>query len=272
VHRLLDNPRVVGQQNVAERSLTAQLAAECDPDAVTERLPRATAVAAVAAGPPTVVLRGGPLVVGALAVAALLAALHFGSVALAYGFPSTGFHVPEALKLNNEATVATWFSSFVDFVNAALLAVITAGAPRRERWRWAVTTLAVLGVSVDEVSGFHEDLSWVLHTTMHTTGLLTYAWVVPAALFVAAVGLLCVRMILARPGGLLVLLGGVVFVAGAAGVEVFEGWWVGATGETTDAVFLLLNGIEETMEMLGAIVTMAGLLRMAAGSGVRLAG
>ncbi len=261
-----------GQPNVAERSLDAQLATEGDPDAVTEALPRATTATPTApADPTTVVLRGRSLVVGALVVAAVLAGLHFASVALAYGLPSSGFHVPEAVKLNNEATVATWFSSFVDFTNAALLAVITVGAPARERWRWAVTTLAVLGVSVDEVSGFHEDLSWVLHNAMHTTGLLTYAWVVPAVLFVAAVGLLCVRMILARPGGILVLLGGVVFVAGAAGVEVFEGWWVSATGETTDAVFLLLNGVEETMEMLGAIVTMAGLLRMAAGSGVRLA-
>lgn len=128
----------------------------------------------------------------------------------------------------------------------------------------------MLAVSVDEVSGFHEDLSWVMHNSLHTSGLLTYAWVVPAMLFVVAVGLLCVKMILARPGGLLVLLGGVVFVAGAAGVEMFEGAWTSATGETTDAVFLLLNGVEETMEMVGAIITMAGLLRMASGTGLRL--
>jgi hypothetical protein len=209
-------------------------------------------------------------VITTLAVALTLAALHFGAVAIAYGFPASGFRVPEAVKLNNEATVATWFSSAVDLINAVLLAVLAAAAPARERWRWIVTTLAVLGVSVDEVSSFHEDLSWVLHSSLHTSGLLTYAWVVPAMVFVGAVGLLCVRMIIARPGGLLVLLGGVVFVAGAAGVEVFEGSFASATGESNGAVFLLLNGLEETMEMIGAIITMAGLLRMAAGSDVRL--
>lgn len=221
--------------------------------------------------PPALVgLRARPLVIGTLAVALVLAGLHFGSVAIAYGLPATGFRVPEAVKLNNEATVATWFSAVVDLINAALLAMITATTTGRERWRWIATTLAVLAVSVDEVSGFHEDLSWVMHNSLHTSGLLTYAWVVPAMLFVVAVGLLCVKMILARPGGLLVLLGGVVFVAGAAGVEMFEGAWTSATGETTDAVFLLLNGVEETMEMVGAIITMAGLLRMASGTGLRL--
>lgn len=86
--------------------------------------------------PPALVgLRARPLVIGTLAVALVLAGLHFGSVAIAYGLPATGFRVPEAVKLNNEATVATWFSAVVDLINAALLAMITATTTGRERWR-----------------------------------------------------------------------------------------------------------------------------------------
>jgi hypothetical protein len=213
-----------------------------------------------------VVLRPRAVVGGALAIALLLAAAHFGALALTQLAP--GGSVPEPLKLNAEATVATWFSTALHLVNAALLAVIAARAPHRERWRWTLLAVAVLAVSADEIAGVHEHVSWILHTQLRTTGVLTYAWVVPATAAVVALAVLCGRLVLSRPGGLVVALGAAVFFGGAVAVELVEGWWVGGGGTTTDGVFLLLNGVEETMEMVGTVIAMRGLLRMAAGSGI----
>lgn len=274
----MHNPPVLDQPTVVLRSLSAINPSDADAEAVTQvlRVVTPTTAARPAAALPVeerriVSISPRPLVIGALVVALTLAALHFGAVAIASGLPGSGFRVPDAVKLGNETTVATWFSSVLDLINAALLAVLATTAPAQERWRWVVTTLAVLAVSFDEVSGFHEDLSGILHNALHTTGVLTDAWVLPALLVAFVVGLLCATIIIPRPGGRAVLAGGLVYVAGAAGVGVFEGWWSDATGlGGDDLVFSSLDGLGETTEMIGAIIAMGGLLRMASGTGLRV--
>ncbi|MCW0215454.1 MAG: hypothetical protein OJJ54_19025 [Pseudonocardia sp.] len=218
---------------------------------------------------PPIVLRGRPLLRGLVVVALVLAAAHFVAVLVVWAAPSAGLRVPDAVRLNAESTVATWFSSALHLVNGLVLGLLAVAAARRERWRWIVLAAMVLAVSMDEVSGFHEDVSWLLHTRLHTSGVLTYAWVVPAVAVCAVVALACTRMVLRKPGGRVVILGAAVFLAGAVGMEVIEGAWIGSTGSSPDDTgFLLLNGVEETLEMLGAIITMSGLFRMA--SGLRL--
>jgi hypothetical protein len=219
---------------------------------------------------PPLVLRGRTFLRGLLVVTLLLAVAHFAAVGAVWALPSANLHVPDAVKLNAESTVATWFSSALHLVNGLVLAVLAAGATRRERWRWIVLAAMVVAVSMDEVSGFHEDVSWLMHTHLNTTGVLTYAWVIPAGAICAVVAVACTRMVLCRPGGVVVILGAAVFLFGAVVMEVVEGWWIGGSGGTTeDAGFLILNGIEETMEMLGAIITMSGLFRMASGVQLR---
>lgn len=225
----------------------------------------------VAPEPVLVALHGRRLVVAATVFALFLAAAHFVPLGLMAALPRAGIGIPEAAKLNAEGTVATWFSSALHLVNAGLLALLAIAAPLRERWRWWVLAVAVLAVSCDEISAFHEDLSWILQTRLHASGALTYAWVIPASAMVAVVAVLCFRLVIRRPGGALVCVAAAVFLLGAVGVEAVEGAWLGTTGGTAQApFFLLLAGVEETLEMAGAILAMAGLLRMAAGHGAAL--
>ncbi|HXV93574.1 MAG TPA: hypothetical protein VD813_09775 [Pseudonocardia sp.] len=228
--------------------------------------------AATGRPPAETILRGRVLVRGAVAVALLLAAAHFVAVTLVHGLGEPGRAVPESVVLNAEGTVATWFSAALHLVNAALLALLAAAAGPRERRRWVLLAVMVLAVSVDEVSAFHEDVNWVLREHLDTSGVLTYVWVVPAVVVVAVVAATCARLVLARPGGVRVVLGTAVFLGGAVVVEVLQGWWIGTDGRTSDLEFLLLGGIEETMEMLGTVLAMSGLLKAVAGHGVRFPG
>ncbi|MDN5916171.1 MAG: hypothetical protein L0I76_13895 [Pseudonocardia sp.] len=220
--------------------------------------------------PHLALVRGNTVLRVALGVAAVLVIAHFAALAIGYGRP--GFEIPKAIRLGGELNIATWFSSALHLVNAGLLALLAANSVRRERLRWIVLSLAVLVVSMDEVSANHEQVGYILHTTLGTSGFLTYAWIIPAVVLVAVVAVLCGPMVLRRPGGRLVAIAAVIFVGGAVGVEAIEGWWFDATGQTDDLAYLVLSGLEEATEMLGLIVATAGLLRMVGGSGLRLAG
>ncbi|MET0190728.1 MAG: hypothetical protein ABW212_17130 [Pseudonocardia sediminis] len=254
-----------------------------DDDPATQKIARVEAApahapaAAVAPGgavpdaaPHLSLVRGNSILRVALGIAAVLVIAHFTAMAIGYGTP--GFEIPQAIRLGGELNIATWFSSALHLVNAGLLALIAANSVRKERLRWTVLALAVLVVSMDEVSANHEQVGYILHNVLGTSGFLTYAWIIPAMVLVAAVALWCGPMVLRRPGGRLIALAALVFVGGAVGMEAVEGWWFDATGQTDDLVYLVLGGLEEAMEMLGIIIATAGLLRMAGGSGLRLAG
>jgi hypothetical protein len=190
--------------------------------------------------------------------ALLLSAAHFIGLAVA------GVGMPDGINLNVEATVATWFSSVLHLANAGLLGILAASAPLVEQWRWRLLAVLVLGASIDEVAGLHEPTGWLLHRLLGTSGWLIYAWIIPAALVVAPVALLCTRLVLSRPGGVTILVGAAVFVGGAAGLEAAAGARIDNDSGVIDSVVLALAGAEETMEMLGAAIAMHGLLRAVA--------
>lgn len=245
-----------------------------DDDPATQQFARiepAPAAEVPAQGAPFLALvRGTAVLRVVLAIAAVLVMAHFAALAIGVGRP--GFEIPQAIRLGGELNIGTWFSSALHLVNAGLLALLAANSVRAERVRWILLGLAVLVVSMDEVSANHEQVGYVLHTALGTGGFLTYAWIIPAAVLVAVVAAVCGPMVLRRPGGRLVAVAAAVFVAGAIGVEAIEGWWFDATGNADDVVHVALSGVEEGLEMLGLIVAMAGLLRMAGGCGLRLAG
>ncbi|GAA1387925.1 hypothetical protein GCM10009613_24510 [Pseudonocardia kongjuensis] len=273
--------------------MTAQhhLARSADEDPATEVIPRfdereagaaptgarapAPAEPSPAAQPPAgaphlALLRPSRVVVAAGVIAALLATAHFG--AAVYGIGRPGFEIPAPIRLGNELNISTWFSSAMHLANAAILALIAANSVRRERWRWILLSLACAVVAMDETAANHEQVSWVIHTTFGTSGLLTYAWIIPASVLVLVLAALCLPMLLRRPGSWIVVAGAAVFLFGAVGLEAVGGLVFEQTGDVHAFGYNLLAGAEETCEMAGLVIAMAGLLRMAGGSGLRIAG
>lgn len=162
------------------------------------------------------------------------------------------------LSLVQETSVGTWVTSVVHLL-CAVLATIGARLARRERSRWVANwyLLAALFalMSLDEVAAIHERFSTPVRQVLGTGGgALYYAWVIPALLFAVAFFLLQVgflRSLDARTRRNLIR-AGLLFVAGAAGLEMVEAV-LETQGLQHGTVYLSLVMAEELME-LGAIL------------------
>jgi hypothetical protein len=179
-------------------------------------------------------------------------------------------HFVRFLDLNSESSLPTWFSISLLSSAALLTAVIAAAAwSRRERFRWHWTLLAVLivGFSVDEGAQIHDTPDGVpLRDIVGTSGVLYYAWVVPALISAVIVGLVFARFLFALPpqAKLFFILSAATFMAGAVGLEMVSGWYA-ERHPGPSLGYATLSSLEEFLEMCGVILLITGLLHYAAG-------
>lgn len=140
----------------------------------------------------------------------------------------------------------------------------------RYRARWRLLALALLFVAFDELLVVHESVSEQLREAFGFSGLLQHAWTIPytvAALVLAALMVAPLRA-LPRWPRLLLLAGGLCYGGGAVGMET-----VAAAIKTAGLpawVYFVEVFVEETMEMLGVWIFLAGVLTILRGASLRL--
>lgn len=85
---------------------------------------------------------------------------------------------------------------------------------------------------------------------------------IPYGLVVLAIGVSYIPFLFGLPRGIrrLIVIAGSLYVSGALGVELIEGWHYAAHDEIEDLVYELLVTFEESLEMLGTIVSCYALL------------
>ena len=199
-----------------------------------------------------------------LVIIAVLVVLHLCTGLVAY------FNdVPWALDLyfvfnvGSDQSIPTHFAVSAWLVSAGLalkLSRKTGNAATVQRG-WKIIAYVSLFLSVDELAMFHERLTGPFRRFFGTEGYLWYAWVIPYGIGVIIIFLVLTKFLLSQPrkiGGLLIL-SGVIFVAGAVGFEM-----VGADmvfrGEEKGIPYRLIFTIEETLEMVGVSVFIYTLL------------
>jgi hypothetical protein len=166
--------------------------------------------------------------------------------------------------LDVEANVPTLVSA-VALLGAAALLWVTGSATQRHgrayAAHWRGLALVFVFLALDEAAGFHEKLSTPLRESLQLTGVLHFAWVLPYALMVAALGVVYLRFLLALdPVARRHLVGaGVVFLGGAVGLEMVGGLIASSATEPSVA-FLAAVTLEETMEMVGIAMLVRGLV------------
>ncbi len=205
----------------------------------------------------------------AIALATSTLALSLASYAMHLLTRAADVGTVAALDVGDEVSLATWFETLL-FMVAAL--VLLLGAHRAAEQDgptrgWLFLAVVMIGLSIDEAVSVHERLGSALRDLLDTSGVLYYVWVVPAVLFAAVVALVELRWLRALPvrTRTLVILGGVIFVAGAAGLEILAGAGDEAYGtETLRSV--TLTAVEELAEMAGLTVFVVALLDHLAGS------
>ncbi len=156
----------------------------------------------------------------------------------------------QLFDVDEEDTLPTWFSTILLLIVSAILwycaRLERAGA---DRWAvyWYILSVGFLLMSIDEVAGIHETLNTVIESH----------WAVGGGILALVIGLCFVPFLLGLPRrtALLFVVAGVVYIAGAVGIEIL--------GQPMDADTLeynLLTLVEEGLEMFGVILFLYGLL------------
>jgi hypothetical protein len=174
------------------------------------------------------------------------------------------FGLIDFFNLNNENNLPTFFSALVLLLCSLLLFVIASSrkSSGQPAGYWLGLALIFLFLSIDEDASIHEVLIVPVRTMLEVSGPFYYAWVIPYGLVVLAIGVAYIPFLFRLPRNIrrLIVIAGSVFVSGALGVELIEGWYYAAHDETEDLVYELLVTLEESLEMLGTIVFCYALL------------
>lgn len=203
-----------------------------------------------------------------LQASAVVIALH---LAAGVTLQLTGTDWAEAVyrvfNVNQEGNVPTFFSAALWLVAVGVvwqLSLASSAEPRTRR-AWRVIGVICVLIAVDESLRLHERLIEPMRELLDADGILYFAWVVPYAVLVVAVVLLLGRFVwrLGAPVNRLILLAGAIFVTGALGMELAEGYIASGLSEeeTTTPTFIALYTIEETLELIGVSLFIYALLR-----------
>lgn len=201
-------------------------------------------------------------VLGVLVVVLAVAGALSAELRLA-GYP-TAFGFVNFFDLDTEMSAPTWFSAGVLLACAAALALSAIAAGRvgdRRRRHWWMLAALFVAMSLDEVVGFHE--TWVgrLRSFFDAGGIFYFTWVIPGSLIAAAIALALVPFLrsLPRQTALRFVVAGAIYLGGALGVEMGNGWYFERHGGANRS-YAVLAAIEEVLEMVGAIAFLRALL------------
>lgn len=170
-------------------------------------------------------------------------------------------------NLDREFALPTWYSIMLLGVAGVLLALI-AWAERRagnRMWRyWALLAVTFAGLSIDEQILAHESLFQTAGEAIDRSGVLLYAWVIPGALAVVALGLILIPFLkkLEPATRNRMLLAAMLYTGGALGVEALSGVVAGREG-VDSLLYATVTSIEEILEILGISLFLVVLVKEA---------
>jgi len=174
-------------------------------------------------------------------------------------------------NLDAENNIPAWFSSVILLavaVYACLIAQQDTEHARKHRKLWLLLAVLFVILSLDETVSLHEAAGSILEKySGQRTGFLRFAWVVPGTAFCAVVGGLFVRFVRDLAPGVRgqVIAAGMIYVAGAVGMEMIGGAVYSRMGHS--ALYTALTVLEETLEMCGTVLCIrafSGMLQQAA--------
>jgi hypothetical protein len=157
-------------------------------------------------------------------------------------------------NLDEEKNIPTLYSASALFTSSILLFIIAAKykSINSSYIPWFGLGIIFLFLSLDEVATIHEMFNIPIQNALHTSGALSFAWVIPYALIVIAFGILYLRFLLKLPRKTLILflVSGAIFISGALLLEMAGAVFYEKYGDN-NLYYIIFYTIEECMEMLG---------------------
>lgn len=166
--------------------------------------------------------------------------------------------------LDSEKNFPTAYSFCLLLSCSLLLAIITfIQVKNHTRYtnHWRGLSAIFLFLAFDEFCEFHELLTNSTRNTFKTSGFFYFAWVIPAIALLSLFILAYLKFILALPQETRrgFICSGMVFIAGAIGMETIGGWLFD-TYNVKNLAYMFISTTEETLEMFGIIIFINTLL------------
>ncbi len=202
-----------------------------------------------------------PLTQVLLIVALTLLAYHAALSTYHYRVHKLPWLLRQLFDLDQENNLPTWFSEFLlltAWVFLWLCARKKAAGGDPWLYHWRVLTVGFLLMAVDEIAGIHESIN----------SAIEMSWAIPAGIMVLVLGVAFVPFVLHLPRrtASLFVLAGMIYVSGAAGIELVGNTMVVEHHKDTLA-YCMSTMVEEGMEMFGVILFINTLLHYMRGSG-----
>jgi hypothetical protein len=182
-------------------------------------------------------------------------------------------------NLDEEATFPAFFSSVLLLLSSILLFVIsTQKQGEKYHRRWQVLGFVFLFLCLDEIISIHEEVAVEVQLRLFDhrgfsdlNGFFYYSWVIPYAVFFLAVALYFFKFVLSLPPKIrnLFIVGGCIYVSGALGCELIEGFYK-KNYPGNNSMMGLYVVIEEVFEMLGITIFVYALLLHVASLKIKL--
>jgi hypothetical protein len=163
------------------------------------------------------------------------------------------------LSLSYEANAPTCYAAALLSMAAILLALraaaARAGGERFVRHWWGLS-LGFAYIAFDEIVQIHEAANW-----LDLRGIFYFSWIVPAAALLVVLALVYAPFVLRLPPETRrrFVVAGVIYVTGAVLFELPLGSWAERHG-TDNFTYALLDGVEESLELIGVHLFILSLL------------
>lgn len=183
------------------------------------------------------------------------------------GAPNISAELVTMFSMDSEASLPTWVAQTLLLTIAVLLGAIGYQKIMKQdrfRWHWVALSGIFTYLSIDEATAIHELSIRPLQELLSIhSGLLFFAWVIPAAILIAILIAVFYRFFFALPKTTqkTLALAAIIFVLGAIGVEMISGAYWQAHDFQYNMVYRLLNALEEGLENTGSIIAIYALFQ-----------
>lgn len=168
-------------------------------------------------------------------------------------------------NIDQEANVPTWFTAGVALYLAMMASMIASVIKSQGKSAWAWRGIGLMGIyiAMDEVAGFHELAIDPIRDNWEISPWLYQSWVIPAMVLVIVIAFVYIRFLWKLPmyAKVYLILGGLIYIAGAVGVESVGGFVL--TTQGLNDWYVQLAHIEEFMEMMGLIIILYAIVEYA---------
>jgi hypothetical protein len=166
--------------------------------------------------------------------------------------------------LDKENNVPTFYSSLALLFSAILLWLIASihRAKKSSSYlSWLGLSIIFGYLSIDEIASIHELLLNPVRNSLHTTGLLYFAWVIPYGILFVFFATAYLRFLLRLPRKtkVLFIVSGTAFVLGALGFELLGSLQFTLHG-LNNLTYSILYTCEECLEMVSIAIFIYALL------------